>query len=112
MNERKRASKGVGRLWVAAAAVGGALAAFLADPVRGKVRRQVAVDRTRRAVNVVADRTQQWQRAITSRLSGGAPKMTSLTSEPSEPGPSPDAGQPPATPQPSRSKSEAKPPES
>lgn len=112
MNEKKRAGKGVGRFWVAIAAVGGALAAFLADPVRGKARRQVAVDRTRTAVNVVAGRTQQWQRAITSRLSRGTPKMTSLTSEPNEAEASRDAAEPAAAPKPTRSKSETKPPES
>jgi len=112
MKESKRTAKGVGRFWVAAAAIGGALAAFLADPVRGRARRQVAVDRTRTAMNAVADRTQQWQRAITSRVSRGSAKMTSLSSKPSESGPSRDAAEPAATPQPTRSTSEAKPPES
>lgn len=111
MSERKRAARGVGRFWVAAAAVGGALAAFLADPVRGKARRQAAVERTRTALNVMSDQTQQWQRAITSRLSRGAPKMTALTTESSEPATS-EATEPPPAPQPTRSKSATKPPDS
>ena len=111
MSESKRAGRGVGRFWVAAAAVGGALAAFLADPVRGKARRQAAVERARTAVNVVSDRTQQWRRAITSRLSRGAPKMTSLTTESSEPAPTSDTTEPPPAPQATRSKSATKPPD-
>jgi len=112
MNERKRSSRGMGRFWVAAAAVGGAVVAFLADPARGRARRQAAMERLRTGVDAVADRTQQWQRAIVARTSRGTPKMTSLTSGPSDGGSSGDGPQASATSQPTRSTSEPNRPES
>jgi hypothetical protein len=79
------AKKAVGRLWLAVAAMGGAVAAYLADPERGKARRRGAVDRVRVALDAAGDRTRRLQRVVTERLSGGSPQMTLLESASGEP---------------------------
>jgi hypothetical protein len=84
----KSANKGVGRLWLLVAAAGGAVAAYLSDPERGKLRRQATAGRVRGAVDAARERGNRAQRLVTDRLSKGSTGMTPLEApagEPSQP---------------------------
>jgi hypothetical protein len=81
MYRRKGTYRG-GRGLLLAAAIGGAVTAYFADPARGKERRDLAVDRLRGAFDVAADRTWEWRRRVAARAWSRPPQMTSIALEP------------------------------
>lgn len=82
MKNRYRTGRRVSGLWMALAAVGGATVAFLADPDRGKARREAAAARARTAFRTAAGRTKDWQRALAERTSRNTPQMISVGTVP------------------------------
>jgi hypothetical protein len=86
-SKNSRVKKGVSRLWIGLAAVAGAAIAYLADPERGRARREAAARQISGAAQAAAGRTSRWRSLISSRLPGQAREQVPEQVEvPSEPG--------------------------
>jgi hypothetical protein len=61
---------GVSRMWIGLAVVAGAAIAYLADPQRGRARREAAARQISGAAQAAAEQTGRWRSLLSSRLPG------------------------------------------
>jgi hypothetical protein len=82
-----RMKRRVSRVWIGLAAVTGAAIAYLADPERGRARREAAARQISGAAQAAADRTSRWRNLVSSRLPGQSrDQLPEQVAVPSEPG--------------------------